>query len=222
MSQFTSDFTQFYKELAANNNRDWFHENKKRYEKSVKIPFENFIRKLIAELKKEDSSFDPEPKNCIFRINRDVRFSNDKTPYKLHSSAIIAKDGKKDHTLPGLYIQMGPEDIRIYGGIYMPDKYQLLQIREYIAANLQLFSEALNDKKFKSVYGELHGDKNKIIPKELKSAAKNQPLIFNKNFYYYSIMSPESITNQNLLEILIEKYNAGRLMKNFLTKALGK
>src|SRR5690606_31023698 len=89
---FDKDYLDFFKELAANNNRDWFHANKKRYENSVKKPFATFVTDTISKVKDEyDSKLDLEVKNSVFRINRDIRFSNDKSPYKLHSAAIISR-----------------------------------------------------------------------------------------------------------------------------------
>src|SRR5690606_4197407 len=96
MAYFTSDFIEFFKELAANNNKEWFDENRERYQKNVKIPFEKFVAALMAELKKDDPELTGDPKKAIFRINRDIRFAKDKTPYKLNRSAAISKYGKKD------------------------------------------------------------------------------------------------------------------------------
>ena len=74
MSYFNPDFIAFFKELAANNNKDWFDENRKRYEDEIREPFKRFLRDLIAELAKENPALDIETKNAMFRINRDVRF----------------------------------------------------------------------------------------------------------------------------------------------------
>ncbi|MCB0818301.1 MAG: DUF2461 family protein, partial [Flavobacteriales bacterium] len=84
MAWFTADYQRFFKDLAAHNDRDWFHANKKRYETSVKKPFEAFVQELIDRMGKLDKQYRITPKEAIFRIHRDVRFSNDKTPYKLN------------------------------------------------------------------------------------------------------------------------------------------
>lgn len=219
---FTPDFIQFYKDLAANNNRDWFQDNKKRYEQSVKQPFSDFVQELILQVKKHDSALDLEPKDAIFRINRDIRFSKDKTPYKLCSSAIVARGGKKDHVSPGLYIELGPEKVAVYGGVYMPDKQQLTAIRSHIVKNMGKFSQMLNDEAFTAAYGTLHGEKNKILPKELKEAGELQPLLYNKAFYYYSHMKPETMLNADFITLVMNRYEAGRPMSDFLFSALSK
>ena len=216
----TPDFLQFYRDLAANNDRDWFHANKKRYESSVKIPFEGLVTVLIQRMREDDPALDISPKDAIFRINRDVRFSKDKSPYKLRSAAVIARGGKKDTVSPGMYFEAGPEHLAVYGGVYMPDKDQLSAIRTHIAANLDRFNDLLHDESFSSVFGSLHGERNKIIPKELRDAAEQQPLIFNKAFYFFTHMPSEDILTPDIVDRLLERQRAGRPMAEFLTEPL--
>ena len=82
------EYLNFFNELSENNNKLWFDENRKRYEKFVKKPFENLITDLIAELSNIDLKITMQAKDAMFRINRDIRFSNDKTPYKTQMSAL--------------------------------------------------------------------------------------------------------------------------------------
>lgn len=152
---FTPDYLKFYKELASNNNKDWFDANRERYHKSVKEPFEQFVNELIIAVQKKDKDINIGAKDCIFRINRDVRFSKDKTPYKIRSSAIVSPGGKKGKSNPGFYFELGPENVGIYGGAYFPDTDELLRIRTYIAKNLKTFEGLINDKKFRKYFGEL-------------------------------------------------------------------
>ena len=98
---FSPDFLQFFKELAANNHKEWFDENRKRYETVVKKPFEVFVQHAIDEMAKLDPRLSElDPKKCIFRINRDIRFSKDKAPYKLNRSAAISVGGRNDMIEP--------------------------------------------------------------------------------------------------------------------------
>lgn len=220
MAYFTDDFVQFFKELAANNNRDWFQANKKRYEGSVKKPFENFISDLIAKVREQEPDLKLEPKEAIFRINRDIRFSKDKTPYKLNTSAIVAKGGRKGMHSPGMYIELNPEEVRVYGGIYMPDKDILYSVREQITKNMAAFDKAISDKDFKKVYGTIQGEKNKIIPKEFKEAGEKQPLIYNKAFYYYTKLPVKVITSPKLADEVMSAYGAAKPVREFLRKAV--
>jgi len=89
MTYFTEDFIQFFNDLEKNNNQEWFHNHQKSYETNVKKPMQRLLTDLIAELQKYDIEIDVDPKKCIGRINRDIRFSKDKTPYNVRSMAHI-------------------------------------------------------------------------------------------------------------------------------------
>lgn len=220
MPYFTEEYIQFFKDLTDNNERDWFHENKKHYEKFVKKPFEQFVLEMIERVQMEDPDVDITPKDAMFRIHRDIRFSPDKTPYKLHRSAAIAVGGRKNMLTPGLYFQIGTS-LQIYGGLYKLDKESLYKVRSYIQDNLDEFHEAIQDKKFKKLYGELLGEKNKVIPKEFKELHASEPLIANKAFYYGSRYEDEAIIlREDLAEYLMEHYQACQLIRDFLKDAL--
>ena len=223
MSFFQKDFLDFFIELAPNNNKDWFDLNRKRYENSVKEPFKNFVNHIISKLAEIDPTFkELEAKDCIFRINRDIRFSKDKQPYKMQVSAIVSPLGKKSKAINGVYFELGPEHLRVYGGVYEIDKDDLLTVREGIAENIGEFQKTYNNPLFVKTFGELKGEKNKIIPKELKIAAEKEPLIYNKQWYFYSQFEPERILFDNLDETIINCYKAGRQVEEFFNKLIKK
>lgn len=220
MTHFTPDFIQFLRELPANNNRDWFLENKKRYEKSVKIPFEKFISELIDELKKEDTRLkDITAKECIFRINRDVRFSKDKSPYKIHVSALISPTGRKSVNGFGIYIELSGEHARLYSGAYMPSPDFLLKIRQKIYDEPERLEKLVSDKKFKQHFGEIRGEKNKRINKPFSEIADQHPLILNKSFYYFKEYEPEIVLENDFVKQLIEGYKIIQPLNRFFEEA---
>ena len=176
MQYFSEDYLEFFKELAGNNHKEWFDTHRKRYENVVREPFKIFIGDLIQAMSKNDSQLDVAPKDAIFRINRDIRFSKDKTPYKLNNSAIISKEGRKNKNYPGIYIEFGPEKLAFYGGIYMPDSKQTQKVRSFFMNHKDELSELLHHSSFKDTFIELRGDKSKRIPKEFKDAVIEQPL----------------------------------------------
>jgi uncharacterized protein (TIGR02453 family) len=94
MTYFTKEFIQFFSELEKNNHKEWFHSNKKRYEQFVKNPMKRFVSDVVGELHKIDAEIVIDPTKCIGRINRDIRFSNDKTPYKTRTFAHVYKGDK--------------------------------------------------------------------------------------------------------------------------------
>ena len=221
MAFFTPDFLQFFIELAPTNHKDWFDLNRKRYEKSVKEPFKEFVEHIIKEIAKTDASFkDLEAKDCIFRINRDIRFSKDKTPYKMNVSAVVAPEGKKSKAVNGIYFEFGPEHVRVYGGIYEIDKDDLLTVREGIANDLKGFQEAYSNPRFKKVFGTILGEKNKVIPKELKEAAVKEPLIFNKQWYFYAQFDAETVLDPKLDQLLLDCFEAGKPVEHYFNKLI--
>lgn len=220
MSHFSQDYLNFFKELAANNNKDWFDQNRKRYLHNVKEPFQSFIQDLIDEIRQIDPEIELEPKDAIFRINRDIRFSKDKTPYKLNNSAIISKYGRKDKSYGGLYLELGPEKVGIYGGIYMPDAQQIKLIRDQISRNLSSFDQLIYEKKFVNKYNQIRGEKNIKVPREFKEIVEQQPLILNKQWYYFAELPSETVYGAGLIELILEYYKAGKPVQDFFNNAL--
>ncbi len=208
MAWFTNDFNAFFKDLAKNNNKDWFDANRKRYEASVKAPFEAFVAEAIKRIAKHDKTINLEAKEAIFRINRDIRFSKDKTPYKLETSAIISPAGRKDHSIPGIYFALGPESVKIYGGAYMPEKDQLERIRTAIVRDGKGFRKAIGAKAFVSLFGSVQGEVNKVLPAEFKAHAAKEPLIANKQFYVGAELPAKLVTDPKLMAVLMDHYLA--------------
>ena len=221
MSFFSQDFINFFQELSENNNRDWFQANKKRYEKEVKDPFKNFVAEMINRVQDDDPNVMIEPKEAIFRIYRDVRFAKDKSPYKTHMAAVISPKGRKDHSYPGMYFQMNHENIGIAGGGYSLGKEQLQRLRELIASQPERFQSLIDDKDFKSCFGELRGEEHKRIPKEFKEAAEKQPLIFKKQMYYWGEIDKKHITSPKLADTMMKYYFAAKPMKEFFMETMG-
>lgn len=219
MSFFTEDYLHFFIELASNNHKTWFDENRKRYENSVKKPFYAFTQHLINQLALKDKAFvDLQSKDCVFRINRDIRFSKDKTPYKLMCSAVVAPNGKKSKAVNGIYFELSPEHVRAYGGIYEIDKEDLETVREGIAANVHEFRAIYNAPSFKNTFGEILGEKNKVLPAHIKEAAKEEALIFNKQWYFYAEFPAEQVLSPNLDELLLDCYKAGKPLESFFNQ----
>ncbi len=219
MSYFTADYLKFFRELIRNNNKEWFHANKKRYQKSVREPFLAMTTDLIRHMERMDPEMAVDPRKALFRINRDIRFSKDKTPYKKYMAARIHRPGGSCG-LPGFYVHFGPETAAVAGGAYEMDKESLYRLRQHITDHPGRLDELLTDKEFRSTYGELQGAKNKILPKEFRSAAEGQPLLFHKQFYVYRNMEPETVVRDDLLEYLLRNYRLLRPLNQFLTEGM--
>lgn len=219
MSYFTTAFIQFFKDLALNNNTEWFHQNKKTYEKEVKEPFSRFVDEMISRIKEYEPDINIRPTDAIMRINNDIRFSKDKIPYKTHVAANISPYGKKDKGYPGFYLQLSHEGVTIYGGIYMVDNPTLHKIRLFIANNHEAFGNAINDESFRTRYGRIQGEQNKRLPAELQQFAEKEPLVANKQFYYGAVLPAKIITTSDLADKLMEYYLAGKGVNSFFQEA---
>lgn len=216
---FTKDFAQFFKELEKNNSKVWFDAHRQRYEEQVKFPFYHFIEALIDEVSKIDKDLLIDPKSAIFRIHKDVRFSKDKTPYKTHCSALIAKNGRKDMNGPGFYLELTATGAAFYSGLYQPDAKMLKSIRTYIMDHPNEFNTLLKDKSFKKSFGTLMGEKSKVLAKEFKEAAIEQPFIYNKQFLMIKKWEKQLLTDKKLIQEIKTCFEHARAMRAFLYEA---
>lgn len=217
---FTADFIDFFKELAANNHKDWMDENRKRYATSVKKPFENFVEALQQEVSEFDEPILIKPGKAIFRINRDIRFSKDKTPYKTNRTAVISKNGTKDKVHPGFYFFVSPEKVMIGGGAYVLEKENLFKVRQEIAYNMEEFTAIINEKSFKKNFPEILGEKNKVIPKEFKEDAAKEPLLYNKGFYFMKEYPVDIIFEEDCIKKISTVMKTAKPFNDFIRRAL--
>lgn len=210
----------FLRDLAQNNNREWFHENKKRYEKDLKKPFQNQVQTLINVFQQHDPEIQIEPKQAIFRINRDTRFSKDKTPYKTNVAAIISKEGRKGKEYPGFYFHFEFGMLMMGGGAYFLEKDALQRVREQIVQQPERFESIVTDANFIKHYEELKGEKNKRLPKEFKAFAERQPLIANKQYYAMAELDPKLVLQDDFPAIAESYFKALQPLNQFLAEAI--
>jgi uncharacterized protein (TIGR02453 family) len=154
---------QFAADLKLNNNRPWFIEHKADFDQA-RVRFEEFVADLIFDLAKTENLGGITPKDCIFRLNRDLRFTQDKTPYKPYLSAYIAPGGRKSR-LMGYYVHLEPGNVMLAGGLYEPEPRQLTAFRDAIALDAREFKSIISDPKFVEYFGGVGGDALKTIPR---------------------------------------------------------
>jgi uncharacterized protein (TIGR02453 family) len=153
----------FLRDLRENNNKAWFDTNRTRYEQAREA-FEDLIGYIISELSAVQDLRGVSARDCIFRINRDIRFSKDKSPYKTNLGAEIAPGGRKSGKL-GYYIHLAPHDgSMVAGGLYMPSSEQLAKFREAIAREASAFKRITNEKDFVRFYGSIEGERLSTAP----------------------------------------------------------
>ncbi len=221
MSYFTSEYLAFFEELSRKNSKAWFDANRKRYEEHVKCPFETFVDVMIDLIKAEDPEVLITAKDAVFRINKDIRFSKEKTPYKTHMAANVSKEGRRSKEWPGFYFQFGADQLAVGGGTYVVEPPTLLKIRKAIADEVPGFQKLVKAKSFTTAYGSLQGERNKVMPPEFREAVAKEPLIANKQFYYMCNLDPSVLLKNDLPKRLLNYYKAGRDINSFLKRAMG-
>jgi uncharacterized protein (TIGR02453 family) len=219
MAYFSEDFFHFFFELSQSNNKDWFDANRKRYEREIKKPFYLFSQDLAEQIKHNLGAKDVFMKR--FRINRDIRFSKDKTPYKTHVAAMIRARDVKNMGAPGFYVHFGLDGSFMGGGAYQPDKNQLQAIRQSIVSNPKSFYKLVENEDFVNMYGEIKGEKNKRLPKEFNEPAQKHPILFNKQFYFMKeYQESEWLMKDDLLDFVIQHFEVQRLLMDWLDQAI--
>jgi len=219
MAYFSSDFVRFFEELEKNNHKEWFDENRKRYEKEIKKPFKDFAGDLILAIQKFDPEIMIKPKDAIFRINRDIRFSKNKQPYKNNVAAYISRISKKE-SFPGYYVHLDAEGIWLGGGLYDLSTDDIYKVRQEILYNEKNLEEALHEEGFENEFGELQGKRNKILKAPYKEFGEEIPLLYQKQFYYMKRYPVSEITNNNLVEFCASKFEKAFPVNKFFRLAL--
>lgn len=218
---FNKGYIDFFSQLDKNNNKEWFRANKKWYELAVREPFKELIDELLPEIMKLDEGIHMESKDALFRINRDLRFSDDKTPYKTHMAAGFSRGGRKSQ-YAGFYLEVGLKHIIIGGGLPYLEKDALRKIRIEIGFNEQAFQRILENAEFKSQFGFLHGENEKEVPKTFIDISQGNPLIANKQFYYGALFKTEKwLFQESLPEHILEHFRVGLTVNKFLINAIG-
>lgn len=215
----TKAHTSFFKELAQNNNREWFHKNKKRYDAEVKAPFLDLLDNLLPTLTAWDNRIVPDPKKAMFRINRDVRFSKDKAPYHTVLKAGFSPNGKKS-VLPGYYLGIDANNIHVGGGLFTIRPPELSLVREHIAENPTILEIIISEETFLQNFGKLRGEKSKRLDKSLKDAAQKSALIYLKQFYAMAEFPLEPFYGSDrLLHEILDHFEAIKPLNTYLNQA---
>jgi uncharacterized protein (TIGR02453 family) len=163
--RFPPETIRFLRALKRNNRREWFQPRKDQYDAQVRAPMIAVIERLAVDFR----SFAPElvasPKLSLYRVYRDTRFSDNKTPYKTHIAAIFPWRGLAKHEGAGVYFHVSPDDVWIGGGMYAPQTPQLQAVREHIAANARRLRRIVEAPAFRRRVGALEGERLQRVPR---------------------------------------------------------
>ena len=218
MEQIKQSTLEFLSDLKNHNEREWFIKNRKRYD-DAKSNFESFVQAVIDQM----SVYDPilkglEAKSCTYRINRDIRFSNDKTIYKTHLGAFIVKGGKKNgDRFAGYYFHVEPGgNSMIAGGAYVPPMQWLSAIREKIAEQGQEFLKIIENREFVKYFGKLEGDSLKSAPKGYSRDHPYIEFLRLKSYLVTKMISDKEIVSNGCFDIVIRAAVAMKPLNDFL------
>lgn len=217
-----TDTLSFLTALKDNNTKEWFDVNRSWYQKS-KSTFEAFINKLIHEMAAIDKEIGMlEAKDCTFRIFRDVRFSNDKTPYKSNMGGYIAKGGRKSK-YAGYYFHMEPGMVMLAGGIWMPEPDVLKALRNEIYYCIDEFKAIISDKNFIKHYGSFDTDGGllKTAPKDFPKDFPDVQYLKYKSYTVSKQIDSGLLSDEKtLLKECVDVFKALKPVNDFFNRAV--
>jgi uncharacterized protein (TIGR02453 family) len=212
----------FLKDLKKNNNKPWFEKHRKQFE-DAKHDFASFIQTLIEKHGKKDESIAHlKAKDCTFRINRDVRFSKNKSPYKDNMGGYMSRGGKKS-PFAGYYFHCQPGRCFAGGGLWMPMPPDLNKVRQEIDYNFGEFKKIIGSKKFKSVYGDLSKEAEYVLTRVPKGYEANNPAaeyLKMKSFVALATFKDTDLTSKNLLKKVLTAFETLQPLIEFLNEAI--
>lgn len=218
----SKDTLQFLEDLKTNNNRDWFLDNKKRYE-VFKKDYHQLVADFLDTIKPLDSSLEMlEVKNCTFRINRDIRFSKDKSPYKAHLG-IWLSSGTKGQNRAGYYVHIEKGASFIAGGFYAPESDDLKKVRKEIAYFYEDLEEILNEKNFIKEFGDFNRNEKNTLKNPPRGYEKDHPaieLLKLKSFETVQKFDISEATQKDFVSKMGKKLILLKPLNDFINRAL--
>lgn len=213
---------QFLKDLKKNNKKEWFGANRKRFE-DAKLDFENLTGEIIKKLGRIDESIAHlQPKECTFRQNRDVRFSKDKSPYKINMGMYLSKGGKKGFQ-PGYYFHLEPGKSMLAGGLWMPMAPELKKVRQEIDYNWKDFQKIIQNRKFKTLFGDLERNTEYVLSRPPKGYDAENPSIEYLKFKSWiaaTKVEDPLLGSKDLVKKVIGYFETVKPLVDFLNQAV--
>jgi len=221
-SYFTKQTFSFLSSLAANNRREWFDEHRQDYEDLVRTPALDFIEDMAMEMPAISRHFRALPKKVggsLMRVQRNLRFSRDKTPYKTNIGIQFRHEIGKDVHAPGYYVHIAPNECFLGIGLWHPEADVLFKIREGIVQNGEAWIKTRDDKAFRKHF-TLEGDALVNAP---RGFAKDHPLVEDlkrKDFIALAPLSVADVTSKNFRAQVVESFKQAGPYMRFLCEAL--
>ena len=216
MSKIKTVFT-FLDQLKENNNREWFNSHKKQYREAHEVMIA-FADALIKEMEHHDQIETPDGKKSLYRIYRDTRFSNNKTPYKTHWAGHMRR--ATSQLRGGYYFHLQPGNSLVAGGFFGPNAQDLKHIRDHIAQDDEPLRSVLADKNFQKVFGELRGEKVKTAPKGFTKDHPSIDLLRYKQFMLQHNFTDKEVLSQSFLSKMVQSFVDMRPFLDYMSEVL--
>lgn len=223
-SGFPKELFTFLRQLAKNNNREWFNDNKPRYRQFVVEPMCEFISAMGVRFEKNQWCFTADPRphgGSMFRIYRDTRFAKDKRPYKTHAACHFRHEAGKDAHAPGFYVHLEPGAVFFGGGVWMPPNPVLEKIRHTIVENPNGWKRIISNATFKKRFGEIEGDALKRPP---RGYDKEHPFIEDlkkKSFFVTQSATQKLAQSPQFINEVDRAFNTASPLMKYLLFSLG-
>lgn len=215
---FSPDAIAFLRALKRNNRREWFQPRKEKYETLIKEP----MLELVSCLDEEFARFAPEyitpPHKALYRIYRDTRFSKDKTPYKTHISAIFPRHTAVKREGSVFYLHFTEKEVLVFGGVWAPERDELLAYRTLLQEHYKEFQEILADKKLKRMLGRLQGEKLTRMPKGFPVDHPAEELLRHHQWYLEATFPVKVLTTPRLVPEMVRRFKVMAPFVEFLNR----
>ncbi len=221
MTFFTDESAEWLSGLAANNNKAWFDEHRKQYEKQFRAPYLALAAALIEQVAELEPEYEMAAKHAVYRINRDIRFSKDKTPYKTELGITVGRNNRHDWGWPAYTCRIGLAGVWVAGGMYNPATEVRDYLRRYVGERSEELRALIAAKPYTDTFVDLKGEAHKRAPAELKEIAAVEPMVLNKQWVFWqSFEDPKLFTSPKLDQFILDQWEIARPIQEFFKTAM--
>ena len=220
--RFSRDTLTFLRALKRNNRREWFNAHRDDYEGAVRRPMTAIVEQLAIDFREIAPELVASPKVSMYRIYRDTRFSENKTPYKTHVAAVFPPRGLPKHEGAGVYFHVSPDEVWVGGGMYAPPTPQLQAVREHIAAHAKQLRAIVESPAFRSRLGALEGERLRRVPRGFPKDHEAGDYLRFRQFIAGCEFPPAFATSPRFYSTLLGVFRQVLPLTRFLNKPLRK
>ncbi len=220
---YPAEALEFLTGLATHNEKVWFDPRKKVYEEAVKAPTVALIEALNEKLERFAPEYRvPDSTKAVPRLNRDVRFSKDKSPYKTEVGVVFPNAGGDKEAVAGFYVGVSAKAVTVLGGTYMPGPPQLAALREAMATRTSEFRSLIAAARLRSAMGDLRGERLKGVPRGYPKDHPAADLLGLTQAFFQTVLPPEIATSTQLVKEITKRFEAMTPFVRWLDDVLAK